>query len=171
MTRTSRPLALALLAAAAACGTPRAETCPGAAVGVFTFVLEAPDTGEEPRPFCARVPAEGTTVVGTFRAVLSSDPALGTAAVCVEGGRDLTQAYYGRVDGGAYAVSTSPGLAVLQACGPNCAAEATARIEGSVVEGAFDGSLTERFQHPRGDCGGCAFPCEAAYGLTGTPVP
>jgi len=108
--------------------------------------------------------------VGSFRGVLASDPALGTAAVCVAEGTDLTQAYFGRVDDGVYTMSTSAGLAVLDVCGANCATAATARIVGALDgDGGFAGTLTERFEDPQGDCGACAFPCEAGYALAGTP--
>lgn len=163
----TRAPALALLALLAACGTRQAEKCPGSPIGVFTFTLTDPGGT---RPFCARLPAEGTTVVGAFRGVLSSDPALGTAAICVEDGKDLTQAYHGRIDDGVYAMATSSGLAVLDVCGANCATTATVRIAGSIDgTGGFAGTLTERFEDAKGDCGACAFPCEAEYDLTGTP--
>ncbi|MFO0585702.1 MAG: hypothetical protein U0229_25755 [Anaeromyxobacter sp.] len=166
-----RAAALALLALCA-CTSGEAATCPGQPVGTFRF--EVAGTYYDPqgpaRPlFCERAANADSTVVGTFTATLSSEPALGTAALCVAGAGKLAQPYFGRVEAGTYVLTADGGLGVLDACGANCAAAATLRIEGTVTAGGFVGTLTESFQDPQGACGACAFPCEKTYPLSGAP--
>jgi len=40
---------------------------------------------------------------------------------------------------------------------------------GEVTAAGFEGTFTEGFASPQGECGTCAFPCEKTYGLAGTP--
>jgi hypothetical protein len=160
---------LALLAALAAlspgCSEETGTSCPGQPVGGFAFTVSDPGGA---RPFCAKLPAEGTTAVGTFQGTLSEDPALGTAALCLPG--EHAEPYFGRVEAGSYELTSTGGLAVLGVCGSNCSTSATLAIQGSIDgTGAFRGTLTESFAYASGECGTCALPCEASYDLAGVP--
>ncbi|MFT3917802.1 MAG: hypothetical protein QM704_28075 [Anaeromyxobacteraceae bacterium] len=166
-----RAPALALLALSA-CTSGEAATCPGQPVGTFRFeVVGTYHPPDDPAPalFCEKAATADSSVVGTFTATLSSEPALGTAALCVAGAGRLAQPYFGRVEAGTYVLTAAGGLGVLDACGANCTAQATLRVEGTVAAGGFVGTLTETFQDPQGACGACAFPCEKTYPLTGAP--
>lgn len=176
MTAVSRALLAALLLAAA-CSGDAEDACPGEAVGSFLLEVSVPE-GAEPSACRAEPPATepSTRVVARFAARLTAEPTeAGTspAALC-RGGRAAT--YYGaRAEDGTYSLEASSGLAVLDACGPNCSVSATARVTGAVAgagpDAAFSGTLEERFEYRAGDCGSCALPCVATYGLTsGVPA-
>jgi hypothetical protein len=163
MARTARALALAATGLLAACSKASQEPCPGQPVGTFRFTVT--DLGT-PRPYCAAVPAEGTTVVGAFSGTLSQDAGLGTVALCLDSSK--ASPYYGRVEDGVFTLTASSGLAVLGVCGENCATSSVLTIEGSLDGGGtFAGTLTEAFEFSSGDCGTCVLPCAAVYGLTG----
>ena len=166
--RRGLPAALAL--ALAACTSGDAASCPGEPVGTWLFTVTGtfyPDG--VPALFCEKPAQDASQVVGAFRGTLSSDPSLGTAALCIQGAGDLGQPYFGRVEAGVYTLNAVAGLAVLTRCGTNCSASAALRIQGEVTAAGFEGTLTETFTAPQGDCGACAFPCEKTYGLEGVP--
>jgi hypothetical protein len=159
----ARALLAAGALAAAGCTDDAASACPGAPVGNFSFTVSHPGGAG---PFCARLPGEGTTVVGTFQGTLSQDLSLGTAALCLPG--RLAEPYFGRVEAGTYTLGSVGGLAVLGVCGPNCSTLATLGVEGTLDgSGAFVGVFTEAFAYSSGDCGTCALPCLAEYELRG----
>ncbi|HUL57715.1 MAG TPA: hypothetical protein VLU43_00485 [Anaeromyxobacteraceae bacterium] len=165
MDRALRATAVCAAAVVAACAGRHQKPCPGEPVGTFLFT--ATDLGA-PRPYCAKEPPEGTDVVGTFSGTLVQDAGLGTASLCIES--DKASDYHGRVDAGVFTLTAPSGVAVLAVCGSNCAASSALDIAGSVQgDGTFSGTLVESFAYSSGDCGSCALPCEATYGLVGTP--
>lgn len=158
-------VSLAFASASAGCSGEEAASCPGVPVNGLTFTVSDPGGV---RPFCAKPPAQGTAVVGSFEGTLSLDLTLGTAALCLPGKH--AQPYFGRVEAGVYDLTSAGGLAVLGVCGSNCSANATLAIHGSIDgTGVFAGTLTEAFAYASGACGICALPCEATYGLVGVP--
>lgn len=160
-----RAPAACLLALLAACGGRREKPCPGQPVGTFDFSVT--DLGP-PRPYCAKEPPAGTDVVGAFTGTLVQDVGLGTASLCT--GSDKTSDYHGRVDAGVFTLTAPSGVAVLGVCGSNCATNSSLDIVGSVqMDGTFAGTLVESFAYGSGDCGTCALPCAATYGIAGTP--
>jgi len=149
----------------AACAGRHQELCPGQPVGTFDFTVT--DLGP-PRPVCAKEPPADTDVVGAFAGTLAQDAGLGTASLCMEVAKASN--YYGRVDAGVFTLTAPSGVAVLGVCGSNCATDSSLDIVGSVgVDGTFSGTLVETFGYASGDCGACALPCAATYGLVGTP--
>jgi hypothetical protein len=68
--------------------------------------------------------------------------------------------------------ASSPG-AVLEACGPTCAATSRLVIVGDVLPDLespqeFRGGLVEQLSASEGSCDACVLPCAARYALTGT---
>jgi hypothetical protein len=171
-----RRLTLALAAfLAGACTHQDTSQCLGTPVGTFTFTLH--DPGGNP-PDCRATPPAGSDVVGSFVGTLSVDPGLGTAALCTD--RSGASPYRGQVVEGVYGLTAPGGLAVLAACGQNCATSSSLAVAGSIVKTPdpadpavvvtrFEGTLTESFTFSGGDCGTCALPCAATYTLTGVP--
>lgn len=174
--------ALLLAAAVLGCDDAEEEACPGEPVGTFalqarrvdaaTACVAGPDGG-----WAGAVPATIPATLAedpgaTFGAILSHDPAQGTAALCT--GRSLGAVLFGTRVGDHVRVEASAGAAVLGACAATCSATLTVVVEGDLAPGtsgtpaALTGTLVERMDAAGGDCGRCTLPCVATYALEGS---
>jgi len=174
----------ALLAFAASvvvgCTTKDPASCPGGAVGSFSFTGTRVDAGMpalapdlDPDPALTDCSAAmGFPAELTFSGELSSD-ATGTAGVlCRASGATL----FGTRSGTRWVVEDGSDGAVLGGCDPTCAAHSWVVISGDVVPDVvsptgFQGALVEQLTVTGGACGACVLPCATRYTLTGTVVP
>ncbi len=193
--RVLPPLACGL--AALACTPAEAPSCPGTAVGTFTFTgtlvlkdgpaypaLEGldPDSGLPdctPDPSATNPPIRYPPAIGPFDAKLAAAADGSAAALCRPNGA----LYSGERTGSTYSLSAEADPALL--CGGVCVAGFRVDIVGDVAIGTdgaptgFDGLLVETLTASRGACDGCLPPvpladppelaCEGRYHLTAVP--
>jgi hypothetical protein len=168
---------LAALSVAAACSPDAQQSCPGEAVGDFTFAATlAPGPlpeGLDPEPALTDCTAlDFPPALAPFKGTLATDataPPTSAGALCRSTGHVL----FGTRTGRRWKVQTSSGGAVLDACGPTCAATSLVVIQGDVLPDLasadeFRGALVEKLTRSEGDCSACALPCAARYDLVGT---
>ena len=173
----TRAALLAFASVIAGCTTSETASCPGGAVGSFSFTgtrvaagTLAPDLDPAPAlPDCSA--GMGFPASLTFSGELSSDPT-GTAGVlCRASGATL----FGTRSGTRWVVEDGSDGAVLGGCDPTCAAHLRVVVSGDVVPDVvsptgFQGALVEQLSATGGTCGACVLPCAARYALSGTVV-
>ncbi len=192
-----RPRVLPLLAcglAALSCAPAEAPSCPGTAVGTFSFtgalvlkgdpVLAGLDPDDRlpdctPDPSATNPPIRYPPAIGPFDAKLAAAAAGSAAALCRPNGA----LYSGERTGSTYSLSAEADPALL--CGGVCAAGFRVVIAGDVAVGTdgaptgFDGVLVETLTALRGACDGCLPPVpltdppelagEGRFALTAVP--
>jgi hypothetical protein len=194
MPRSRAAAAAILLTVLGGCVRDAEETCPGEALGTLSFsgtLASRPSRPGDPPPDAAAPPPLDAAVdpapdlpdceavlkypatLEPLTATLSTSSATGAAALCTTAAR--AQPLFGSLAGGALLVETRTGGAVLGDCAPECVAEMTLSIRGTVgssegVVTSFDGALVEALVPAAGSsCGGCVLPCAARYRLTSLP--
>jgi hypothetical protein len=170
-------LAFAFASVTGGCTTSDTASCPGGAVGSFSFTATvvaagvlAPGLDPDPAlPDCSA----GMVFEPSFEfsGELASDSA-GTAGVlCRASGGTL----FGTRFGTRWVVENGSDGAVLGGCDPTCAAHLRVIVSGDVVPDVvsptgFQGALVEQFSVTGGMCGACVLPCAARHALSGTAV-
>jgi hypothetical protein len=173
----SRAAALLAALSLAACSPDAQQSCPGEPVAAFTFdatLVTTPLPADlDPEPAltdCTRLDFPKKLV--PFDGTLATDaaaPPRSAGALC----RSTGQMLFGTRTGTRWVVQMSSGGAVLDACGPTCAASSLVVIRGDVLPDLasadeFRGALVEKLTRSEGDCSACALPCAARYDLVGT---